>query len=147
MHTIRLFIGLFILATLLGGCSAKATEEKQWEEVMAIHDEVMPKMSSINRLSRTLRDYIEQTDSIPAEQRQRLEAGIQQLQSADEQMWEWMNNLKQLDGLREEMDHAAILNYLATQKEAIETVRQSMETAIDQGEKLVKELPEGASKE
>lgn len=112
---------------------------------MAVHDEVMPKMSEINRLSRSLRDYKENQETIDPQAEQRIDAAIQELSTAEERMWDWMNNLKQLDGLREQQSHEEIMNYLNEEKTAIDQVRDEMMSAIEEAEKLTDEL--GISRE
>lgn len=117
-----------------------ALEKQMWEEVMAVHDEVMPKMSEINRLSRGLREYQENQEAIDPQLEERINAALQDLSTAEESMWDWMNNLKQLDGLREQMSHEEIMNYLQEEKTSIDKVRDDMLGAIEEAQKLAEEL-------
>lgn len=153
---IKSFFLSFAVAMLAFACGGGASdqsqpedpttlEEQKWEEVMAVHDEVMPKMSEINRLSRSLRDYKENQETIDPQAEQRIDAAIQELSTAEERMWDWMNNLKQLDGLREQQSHEEIMNYLNEEKTAIDQVRDEMMSAIEEAEKLTDEL--GISRE
>ena len=120
-----------------------AQEEQRWEEMMAIHDEVMPKMSQLNRLGRQLREYAEQTEGLDAAVSQRIENTVQQLELAEEGMWTWMNELQQLDRLRDEKEHADIMEYLDAEKQEISQVRADMVAAIEQGRALAGELDLG----
>lgn len=118
----------------------RATEEQRWDEVMAVHDEVMPKMSEINRLSRALREVQEKDPAIPKELQATVETMVQELATAEEGMWEWMNNIKQLDALRQSKNHEEIMQYLGEEQEKIAQVRDNMLRSIEKGEQLLKQI-------
>jgi hypothetical protein len=139
--SIKNFSIAIAIAVLALACEDPVTLENQkWDEVMALHDEVMPQMSEINRLSRSLREYKESQEAVDPQAEQRIDAAIQELGAAEESMWEWMNNLKQLDGLREKMSHDEIMNYLNEEKATIEQVRDSMLGAVENAKKLAEEF-------
>jgi methyl coenzyme M reductase subunit C-like uncharacterized protein (methanogenesis marker protein 7) len=139
--SIKNFSIAIAIAVLALACEDPVTLENQkWDEVMALHDEVMPQMSEINRLSRSLREYKKNREAVDPQVEQRIDAAIQELGAAEESMWEWMNNLKQLDGLREKMSHDEIMNYLNEEKATIEQVRDSMLGAVENAKKLAEEF-------
>ena len=115
-------------------------EEQKWDEVMVVHDEVMPKMSEINRISRALRERLEQDDALPGAVRQQAEEAVQQLATAEEGMWEWMNNIRQLDALRTSKNHEEIMQYLNDEMTRISQVRDAMLRSIENGEQMLNQI-------
>lgn len=132
-----MFLALVML--LLPMCAAInpiAQEEKTWGEVMKVHDEVMPKMSELNNISKQLK---EKSQVIKDEVLQpKIIAAIKDLKKADEGMWEWMHNLKQLKTLRQTKTHDEIITYLSEQLTSIKKVKVDMETSMKQGLELLK---------
>ncbi len=151
-HTIHLIVLLAGLSfTACGGgnqgshsedpvAGQHAAEEQKWDEVMVVHDEVMPKMSEINRISRALRQRLDEENSIPSDLRQQAEQAVQQLTVAEEAMWEWMNNIRQLDALRESKNHEEIIQYLDDEQARISKVRDAMLSSIESGEKVLNQI-------
>lgn len=129
-------LGLFII-----GCnqSAKQQAEEQllWDQVMAVHDEVMPKMSEINQISRDLRTKLEATDSTLVDQREQMMVGIRALEQADEGMMTWMAAIEPLDELREDKTHEQIMAYLQEEQQKVAKVKEDMLTSIEEGKKLL----------
>lgn len=119
-----------------------AEQEKLWDEVMAGHDEVMPKMSEIKRLERELSAMIGEESALDSEAQEKVGQVVQQLAAAGESMMEWMSNIRQLESLRTEMDHAAIVAYLNGEKEKITKVQQDMLQSIESGTNLLESLKE-----
>ena len=153
MNIQHLFLLLASASLLLSACNGAsqpeettqdeppaALEEQRWDEMMAIHDEVMPEMSTLNRIGRQLRTYAEESQDLTAAESERIEAAVQALETAEEGMWSWMNELQQLERLRREKDHAAIMDYLDGERERISRVRDEMQAAIEQGQALTREL-------
>jgi len=69
--------------------------KKMHNEVMEVHDGVMPRMSEIGRLKRKLKSYLTEEDQHPkADSIQQL---IYQLDEADEAMMNWMGQFKKPD--------------------------------------------------
>lgn len=116
------------------------TENQLWDEVMVIHDEVMPQMSAINKLTGKLKDQLQNNEELEEALKAKMEETLQDLQKADEGMWNWMHNLKQLGKLRESLDHKGIVNYLNEEKTKITKVKGDMLSSIEKGQELVKEL-------
>lgn len=117
---------------------------EHWESIMAVHDEVMPKMSNINRISRELRTYAEQHPDMPAGRREKIETTVRELSEAEEGMWEWMNQApRQYKELREEESEEALAQFLEEQQAVIDKVRANILQAIEDGEKLLSELQSG----
>jgi len=100
---------------------------------MAVHDEVMPKMGDLNRLSRGIRAQMDTVPPIDTLLKlQQLDLLIR-LEKADEGMMVWMKELKILDELRATKSHQEIIRYLESEKVRIGAVRDSMLASIEAG--------------
>lgn len=105
---------------------------------MAIHDAVMPEMSTINRLSRTLRPLVK--EKLSEDEQEILLDALKNLQQGDEGMMNWMADFhNNLDVLRDSMDHQAIMSYLDAELVKIRTVDTLMRSSIETGKKLVEQ--------
>lgn len=131
-------------ALLFSACnSQQQAEELLEEEVYAIHDEVMPKMSEIQRLARQLRGIQNDSLSIDPARRIQISEVVFQLEKADEGMMAWMNAFKQPGTLRSSKSHEEIMAYLAGEKIRMEKVKSDMLTSIDAAKALLQSLNEG----
>jgi hypothetical protein len=102
------------------------------EEVMKIHDEVMPKLDDIYRKKEQLKNRIANTPQMPEEKKRELERTIARLDSASESMFTWMNKYRPLpDSLGEEKARA----YLESEMEKIKKVRSNILQALEEAEK------------
>ncbi|MCL6273989.1 hypothetical protein M3P19_08210 [Muricauda sp. 2012CJ35-5] len=91
-----------LLLTLSFSCKEKEKEVEgpsQMEQVMAIHDEVMPKMSTLGKLVGELNTKIDTT-----EMGLKYEAAMKDLQAAHNSMMDWMK------GFGDRFDSDEILN-------------------------------------
>ena len=77
------------LISLFSSCREKSTLE---QEVIAIHDEVMPKLGELNKDRRNLQDLLKSTEdeSVKTE----ILSAITALEKADDGMMEWMSDWK-----------------------------------------------------
>ncbi len=127
---------LFLMIALaFSACNTEqSTQEKLWDEMMVVHDEVMPKMGDLNRLSRDIRAQLDTVPPIDTLLKlQQLDLLIR-LGKAEEGMMAWMSDLKLLDDLRATKSHKEIIQYLETEKQRIGAVRDSMLVGIQAGE-------------
>ena len=132
------YIFLLLLSFSIGVMSCKndqpmekAEDQLLHDKVMAIHDEVMPKMSDIHRLKKELRAEI---DSTQQEELESITRQLVLLNDADESMMDWMHELK----IPEE--RIAKIEYLEGQVPLIENVRDKMLAAIETSEELLEDL-------
>lgn len=135
----RQIIFLFLsIALVFTACNTEqSTQEKLWDEMMVVHDEVMPKMGDLNRLSRDIRSQLDTVPPIDTLQKlQQLDLLIR-LGKAEEGMMVWMSELKILDDLRATKSHKEIIRYLEAEKQRIGAVRDSMLMGIEAGEKAL----------
>lgn len=121
----RILLSITLMLLLTIACDNTSTQsvsevQQLWDEMMVIHDDVMPKTSEIVRLQKQLK---EQNNA---------EATVQQLADAEEAMWTWMNGLKQYEKIAA-MEEAEALKYLEKTKSEIEKVSQQMIESIEAG--------------
>jgi hypothetical protein len=138
------FLFLAVLAATLLGCG-KSSQETQngasdadsdpnqvlYDQVMDIHDEVMPKTEDLHNLKKSLQEQIAAAPDMVAEERQKLEQRIARLDSVDKMMMDWMHYFNLPDSLTDE----AKREYLESQMEKIKQVREAiLETiALEKG--------------
>lgn len=131
---------LFLLPLLLfTACmSPKQKEENLAKEVMAIHDEVMPRMGEISSYRRELKQKLKaQEFQFSAEtrvERAEMERLIMKLDSADKGMMDWMHNY---NGGQDLYTHKEIMEYLEGEKKAISEVKVYMEATLDETKKYL----------
>ncbi len=104
--------------------------EVLYNEVMQVHDEVMPRMSDIMSLSKRLK-AVAATEGTDAEKASELRTN---LEVAGESMMNWMRNFNP-DFENQTSEEA--MDYLKIEKERISAVKEGMETAIDQAESFL----------
>ncbi len=139
---------LLSLSAAIVSCGGSGTEDFVKEEdalageVMAIHDEVMPKTAEVNRLSRQLDAYYQNNKaSISEEMDGRIELMQRELEKAEDGMMAWMTSYQQPEVLRETLDHNAIMEQLRDQKKSIQGVADQINTSIKEVKELMAELP------
>lgn len=119
-------------------------EQKAWDAMMVVHDEVMPKMSDINRTNNELQEWaVANKEKMANGDLERIAVSLKDLNAADDGMMNWMNALQQLDGLRAEKNHQEIMNYLQEQTKIITKVKTDMLSSIENGQALLTELKAG----
>ena len=99
-----------------------------YNEVMNIHDEVMPKMDDIYKLKRNLQDKLDSASTIAAEQKIKLEQRIAHLDSVGNLMMDWMHKF---DPLPDSSDQEEAREYLESEMEKIKKVKDAMLEAIE----------------
>lgn len=139
------FFALSFMGSLFFSCGGgsvaapEAEEQKLWDEMMAIHDEVMPAMGDIFKYSKGLKTYLDSTE-VDAALEAEIEAILEQLDKADEGMMDWMAELKQPGELKKTLSEKEVLDYLKKESEKIKVVKTQMEESIEEGEKMLKKL-------
>lgn len=152
MHRFWLF-WLVIPALLLFSCTENAEKktpettpiaqdnliDQTFKEVMAIHDEVMPRMGDINRIRRTLKNALEEKqDSVGTAEVTRVQQAILQLEEADSLMMEWMAAFNPgYAQAKTAQDSVAVLNFLEKERVRITTVRDRMLESINYGNEIL----------
>ena len=99
-----------------------------YDQVMDIHDEVMPRMEDIYKMKMELMEKIANTPGMVEEKRKELEAIISNLDSTNNAMMEWMHNFNPVP---DSVDQEKAREYLETEMERIKKVRDRTIEALD----------------
>ncbi|MET1258801.1 hypothetical protein ABV409_05640 [Flagellimonas sp. DF-77] len=134
-------LAVLSLFTLMVACKQAKTEPdtpSKMEEVMAIHDEVMPKMGTLGKLVAELKEKVDTTASGKAH-----EAAMKELQAANESMMDWMQ------GFGNRFDSDEILNgktltaqkqeWLLEEEAKVKALREEINTSIARAQQLLSE--------
>ncbi|MBK9568306.1 MAG: hypothetical protein IPO37_25060 [Saprospiraceae bacterium] len=118
---------------LIFACKEKQTDivinnSPLYDKVMAIHDKVMPEMTTIHALKRDLK-AIEKPET-----KDIIIKNIIALDNADEAMMRWMADFKVPEDKSQEAE------YLKKEKEVIQSVSDQMYASIHQAQKLLDSL-------
>ena len=128
-------VSVFIAVALCWACESKTVQLK--EEVIAIHDEVMPHMGTLKSLQKGLlekADQLASEDSISHQQSiEQLRHTAVELDAAYEGMFVWMRQFEPDQG---EMTEDEFTAYLEEQKVLVEKVKVDINDALEKAEKL-----------
>ncbi len=132
---------ILLSGVLIAGCkdAQKAdNDSNQMKEVLAIHDEIMPAMSTIGKLVGQLKPKVDSTET-----GQKYEVAMKDLQAAHESMMSWMQNFGNrfdsgeiLEGkpLTEEKQH-----WLDEEEEKVKALREEINSSIAAAEAVLEE--------
>lgn len=132
----------FVLVLVMASCGNKAghqgheesdeptdnPNEALYDEVMDIHDEVMPKMDDIYKLKRSLQDKLDSATNLAAEEKVKIEQRIAHLDSVSGLMMDWMHKFNPLP---DSADQEEAREYLESEMEKIKKVKDAMLEAIE----------------
>jgi hypothetical protein len=130
---------LLAVIFIFSGCSTSTSDQdctsdecikkQAYDNVIAVHDEVMPKMSYISELKGQIEQRMNETDdSLVIAPWQEL---MVNLDVADEVMWVWM---RQFNSDLEEIDIDEAMAYLKAEQEKIDEVARKINEAIAEAE-------------
>ena len=100
--------------------------QELYEEVMRIHDEVMPKMNDLYKAKTALKTRME-LPGLPENERQEIQNNIARLDSASEGMMIWM---RQFNPLPDSAGEEKARSYLENELEKIKKVREDILDAL-----------------
>lgn len=135
----KTLLSLVVMTLLLTGCNKNqsATSETDtsdnpnqvlYDQVMDVHDEVMPQMDEIMKLKRSLQEQIANTPDMVVERKEQLEKIISNLDSASNSMMDWMHKFNPLP---DSVDQELAREYLEGEMEKIRNVKTLMLESID----------------
>ncbi|HMQ01198.1 MAG TPA: hypothetical protein PKC24_15565 [Cyclobacteriaceae bacterium] len=107
------------------------TRDQLYQDVMDVHDEVMPRMGEINRLKRELEEKL--SGLLAGDQSQnaalieKISQKIKDLEAAGNGMMVWM---RQFDVLPDSLGHAKVMEGLEAEMVKIKKVKDDMLNAI-----------------
>jgi hypothetical protein len=113
----------------------ESPNEALYNQVMDVHDEVMPRMEDIYTLKKNLQEQIANTPDMVVERKQQLEAIISNLDSASNAMMDWMHKFEPLP---DSVDQEKAREYLESEIERIKKVKELMNESIEKAEAEVK---------
>lgn len=123
-------VTLFFLILCIFACKQKSPKEKELDAlhktVISIHDDVMPKISNIRKLDKSIRKHKNAEDL-------NFKILSKRLQQEDDAMMDWMQQYKKPNFKNYEEAKA----YLLAQKNKIEIVRNGIHNVIDDAEKTL----------
>jgi hypothetical protein len=138
IQTKYLFIGLILFA----GCGKSGQHEHHdseeespinnpnqalYDQVMDIHDDVMPKSDEIYQLKKEIKDKIAGTNNLEPNKKKQLEQIVAELDSADRSMMDWMHKFKPLpDSANQELAR----EYLENEMDRIKSVRDLINSSL-----------------
>jgi hypothetical protein len=102
-----------------------------YNQMMDVHDEVMPKMDDIMKLKRELQDQIANSPDMVLERKQELENVISNLDSASNAMMSWMHRIHEFDPLADSVDQEKARDYLESEMEEIKKVKELINESIE----------------
>lgn len=133
------WIGVFIVFIGVFSCTAGEDEvSKLKSEVIAVHDEVMPKMGELRSYQKSLSTKAEELRSTASDttSMQDLKQAANACEVAYEGMFVWMRQFDpKLEGLEEEES----LTYLQDQLVQVTQVNRDIKKALDDAERLLEE--------
>ena len=137
----QVFTFLFFVCAVLSGCGNenKELETKLNEEVMAVHNDVMPKMGELNRIKRQLKSFKETVPDENAALKDSLINTILLLSKSEDMMSDWMANYKYPNPAAK---HEDLVIYLKAQKDSIKQVSDAMYMSLAIAKEFLKEMPD-----
>jgi hypothetical protein len=138
-----LSLALFLLA----GCGKSSQHEHHdqdeatsnnpnqalYDQVMDIHNEVMPKSDEIYQLKKEIKDKISGTPNLVMDKKNQLDQIIAELDSADHSMMDWMHKFKPLpDSANQELAREYLENEMERIKNVRELINASLQKAKDE---------------
>ena len=102
-----------------------------YDSVMDVHNEVMPKMGEIIKLTESLKDKVAKTPDMAPAAKQEIEAAIDSLDNASNGMMDWMHKFNP-----ESHSGDQAREYLKSEMARVTSVKQRMLNAIEKGKSL-----------
>lgn len=122
---------IFILFSLSTSCKHNETDievKALYDKVIEIHDEVMPKISDINKLKKKVRKSGDKSETAMSL--------LKELDDADEGMMSWMSDFQKYKTLSDSSS-AVKMTYLESEKIKISRVSDQMLSSIENAKKYL----------
>lgn len=102
-----------------------------YDEVMKVHDEVMPKMNDIYKIKQDLKKKLNETKDLSEEKKKELEQTIARLDSASDGMMIWM---RQFNPLPDSLGEEKAREYLEDEMERVKKVKEDILEALEKAQ-------------
>jgi hypothetical protein len=131
----------FLTFLVLIGCQSNESGDHQnvpkdlrslHQEVLAIHDEVMPKMSLLTGLQAQMGDKLKELRASQPTDMQKLKEANQvlgQLNRSESAMWDWMDGFSKFDSIPADEKEVFLLNEKASAEDMKTLMLNSIKTA------------------
>jgi hypothetical protein len=133
MKTKLSLLTCLLACTVFTSCQEKKGNQELYDEVMDIHDEVMPKMDDLHRYKKTFQSELTNNATITEARKTQLETIIVKLDSAGEGMMVWM---REFDPIPDSEGEDKAKQYLENEKKKVTKVKEDMLKALDEAKKL-----------
>jgi len=130
---------LLFLVISLPACQNNEVEVLH-NEIMDIHDEVMPKTSDIAYLYLAFRKKVETDSTISTDQKVELLKQADDLEKAEDEMMVWMNDYISPNKMKSSKNKNEIIDYLLEQKKIISEIKVHTNTSLALGEEWKEKL-------
>lgn len=156
MTYLKNILPFLLIIMLISACENKTTEQQEevvtdeipeevkiekalYDDVMDVHDEMMPKMENMMSIKGQLKEKVDLLKEEAAQSQLvlEIEAAIQSLETADEAMMNWM---RQFDPETDSLSHEEIVEYYTLQKKKMDSVKVIMVEAIESASAKLEEL-------
>ncbi len=129
---------------LLGGCDKKSNDHHSideptenspnqalYDQVMEVHDEVMPKMNDLYQAKTKLTTRLKETPGLSENEKKEIQDKISRLDSANESMMVWM---RQFDPIPDSLGEEKAKAYLETELVKVNKVKENILEALKDAE-------------
>jgi hypothetical protein len=126
------------------GCTNenKESESKLNKDIMAVHEEIMPKMSEINRLKRQLGRYKDSVSDDNAEMKDSLINTILMLSKMEDGMSDWMEHYRYPNP---DISHDEMIKYLTGQRDTVKHLSDDIFMSIAVANGFLKNAPKDST--
>jgi hypothetical protein len=137
-----LFVCLFCALGI--GCNNdnKESESVINRDIMVVHEDIMPKMSEINRLKRQLGRYKDSVSDENAEMKDSLINTILMLSKMEDGMSDWMEHYKYPNP---DIKHDSMMKYLTGQRDTVKHLSDDIYMSIAIANGFLKNAPKDSS--
>ena len=156
MAYLKNILSFLLILLLISSCGKTTTEQQEevvndeipeevkiekalYDDVMDVHDEMMPKMENMMSMKGKLKEKVDllKEEAAQSELVQEIESTIQSLETADEAMMNWM---RQFDPETDSLSHEEIVEYYTLQKQKMDSVKVIMMEAIESASAKLEQL-------
>ena len=110
-----------------------------YDQMMNVHDQVMPEMDEIMRLKRELQEKIKNSPDLVLERKQQLEKAISNLDSASTVMMNWMHRIAEYNPMADTIDQEKAREFLESETEEIRKVKDFIAESIEKAKEISKQ--------
>jgi len=102
-----------------------------YDEVMKVHDEVMPKMNDLYKMKQDIQKKLDETKDLSDEKKKELEQTIARLDSASNGMMVWM---RQFNPVPDSLGEEKAREYLEDEMERVKKVKEDILEALEKNQ-------------